>query len=523
MKAPSIPFRICVLAPFLGRDCPVWKEAPLAVDLSDLDHVIEKLGPTCTIPMPNDLVPEGKIEIRFSRLKNFHPDDLIQNQSYLKNLFESKGLIEQTQRKNLSPGDVDTHLNKILKLSETPVNIGKKELKGTSGDQLDSILDMVALPDKQTGESIQDQGSTKSIDVMLRQILDLVFQDESFRAMEESWYGLKLLLGHLNMRESDTKVDIVPVCHDTLDETLENLTAELIDTLPSLILIDLPFDSSARSTELLKKISSFSETLLVPAITWISPAFFNINSWEDLKKLSFLPHYLEESSFAKWQSLKKTSSANWLTVTCNRFISRYPYGKDNPTRTIQLKEHDPTWASPVWALAGLIGQSVVKTGWPTRFTDWQNIQIEDLPLNMENPKNPLPVEMGLNRDRADQFIRSCISPLMATPGKDIVFFPTETTVGGASLAFQLFMSRIAQLVFWCRDNFEKGIAGSALEAELQDSFRSFWEHTGHMGPDSLVIKTGQPDGDNRIPVRIVLEPSREILASRQRLEMDFMW
>ena len=59
MKAPSIPFRICVLAPFLGGDCPVWKEAPLAVDLSDLDHVIEKLAPICTIPMPNDLVPEG--------------------------------------------------------------------------------------------------------------------------------------------------------------------------------------------------------------------------------------------------------------------------------------------------------------------------------------------------------------------------------------------------------------------------------------------------------------------------------
>jgi hypothetical protein len=242
-----------------------------------------------------------------------------------------------------------------------------------------------------------------------------------------------------------------------------------------------------------------------------------------MKKLSFLPHYLEESSFVKWQSLKKASSANWLAVTCNRLLSRYPYGKDNPTRTTQFKEKDPTWTSPVWAMASLIGQSVVKTGWPTRFTDWQNIRIEDLPLNMENSENPLPVEMDLNRDRADQFIRSGINPLMAMPGKDIAFFPDEIMVGGASLAFQLYMSRVAQLVFWCRDHFEKGIAGSALETELQDTFRSFWEYTGHMGPDPLVVTTGQPDEDNRIPVRIVLEPSRDILASRQRLEMDFMW
>jgi len=109
------------------------------------------------------------------------------------------------------------------------------------------------------------------------------------------------------------------------------------------------------------------------------------------------------------------------------------------------------------------------------------------------------------------------------PGKDIAFVPDETTAGSISLRYQLFVSRITQLVLWCRDHFEKGIKGADLETELQRAFKLFWETSRHSGPESLEILAGKSDPDGRIPVRIVLEPTRQILPSKDKVELDFMW
>jgi type VI secretion system protein ImpC len=289
------------------------------------------------------------------------------------------------------------------------------------------------------------------------------------------------------------------------------------------VLVDLPFDSTPRSLELLHRVAKFSETLLIPAITWIRPAFFHIDTWWDIKKLSFLPHYLEEPPFARWQSLKRTPAARWLAVTCNRFLTRYPYGKDNTPRRMYFEEHGPLWISPVWALGSLMGRSFIETGWPTRFTDWQRIRVDDLPLNTEDPKKPLPIEGYFDRDRIDQLIRSGIIPLASVQGKDIAFVPDETTVNGVSLAYQLLVSQITQLVLWCRDHFEKGLEGDDLEAELRGAFGAFWERAGHHGPENLGISVGKLEPDGRIAVRITLEPSRQILPSREKVEVDFLW
>ena len=523
MKAPHIPFKILALAPFLGPGCPVWEKAPLRVDPSEPDQVIEDLGPTCDVSVPGDLCPDERIELKFSRLKDFHPDSLVQNNPALRNLWEAKSWVHEAGKKNLSPQEINGRLEGWPNLPPIRVETVTRKPRRSSRNSLDKILDIVTLPDEQSSVSKEGQDATRQIETILRQILGLIFLDETFRTLEASWRGLDLLLRQAGLRDSDLRIEIAPASHDSLDEALSALSAEVIDALPSLILVDLGFDNSPRSLEILERIGQFSETLLVPAITWIGPNFFNIDGWQDIERLAFLPHYLEEAAYARWQSLKKGSSARWMAVTCNHFLSRYPYGKENPPRRIPFEEQNPLWISPVWALGSLIGRSFVDSGWPTRFTDWQHIRLEDLPLNTRDPAKPLPTKANFDRDRIDQLIRSGIIPLAAAQGKDIAFTPDGTTVNGISLGYQLLISRITQLVLWCRDHFEKGLKGTDLEASLRQAFRLFWEKSGHSGPESLDISAGQPDQDGRIPVRILLEPSRQILPSRQQVELDFLW
>ncbi|NIO09315.1 MAG: hypothetical protein GTO40_15405 [Deltaproteobacteria bacterium] len=523
MKVPFVPLKILSLAPFLGPDCAVWSKEPLSVDPAHVDRVIEEIGPTCTVPIPGDLYPEGNLEITFRTLKDFHPDSLVQNSPALRNFWEARTWMEEARERNLSPHEINARLAQWPNLPPIRVETVPQKSPVASREPLNKILDMVAVPDKETRVSSEGQEATGRIDGILKEILRHIFLDETFRTLESSWRGLNLLLRQLDNRSSTVRIEIVPVSSDSLDDALGALTAEVIDELPSVVLVDLPLDSTPRSLELLHRVARFSETLLVPAITWIRPAFFHIDTWGDIKKLGFLPHYLEEPPFAKWQSLKRAPAARWLAVTCNRFLARYPYGEDNTPRRMYFEERDPPWISPVWALGSLIGRSFVETGWPTRFTDWHRIRIEDLPLNIEDPGKPLPTEAYFDRDRMDQLIRSGIIPLAALGGKDIAFVPNETTTGGVSLCYQLVVSRITQFILWCRDHLEKGIKGGDLEAELRQAFCAFWERTGEHGPENLTISAAKPTPDGRIPVRITLEPSRQILPSREKVELDFSW
>ena len=523
MKAPHIPFKILALAPFAGQDCPVWEKAPVRVDPKDLDQAIEDIEPTCSISVPHSLCSNEGIELKFTKLKDFHPDSLVQNNHALRNLWEAKVWVEEAVKKNLAPQEINARLEQWPNLPPVRVEIAPQKPPTISRNSVDKILDMVALPNEQAKDSPESQDATRQIETILKQILELIFSDETFRTLESSWRGLNLLLRQIHARNSDLRIEIVPVSLDSMDETLAALTAEVIDELPSLILVDVDFDNSPRSLDLLERIAQFAETVMVPAITWIRPAFFHIDTWQDIKNLAFLPHYLEESPYARWQSLKRAPCSGWLAVTCNRFLLRYQYGKDNKPRTIPFEERNPLWVSPVWALGSLVCQSFVEAGWPTRFTDWQRIQLEDLPLNTKDRSTPLPTETTFDRDRIDQFIRSGIIPIAAAQGKDIVFVPDEITVGDTSLSFQLLLSRIIQLLLWCRDHFEKGLKDGDLEADLRQAFHSFWEKSGHSGPEFLEISAGQPDLDHRIPLRIVLEPSRQILSSRQKVELNFMW
>lgn len=521
MQFRPLPFKILSMAPFGPNNGP-WTQPPVPVDNMDLDAAMDNLRICNYFSLPIELCPAGGVEIRFSKLKDFHPDTILQNNSFLAQLLEAKNYLTDPKNRTLSAYEKNQGLKKWSDLPLIQIQSEKKDSKTHSTHTLDNILDMVALPGERPGPSPKFQTGSAQIDDILQQVLSHIFTHEDFRTSETAWRGLKLLLQQ-GAGASDIKLEIVPVTLDTLEETLDNLMPNLIHHLPSLILIDLPFDNSPRCIGLLEKIAVFSETLMVPALVWITPRFLQMDSWDDLKKLPFLPHFLEEPVFAKWRGLKNQPAANWLAVTCNRFLARYPYGNENTPRKFPFYESLPLWAGPVWAASCLIAQSFSKTGWPTRFTHWQDIKVEDLALDTGSATQPIPTQVSFTEDRIDQFRRAGIMPLAAIPNKDIVFTPTETTMGGAPLSYQLFVSRVTQFILWCRDNFPKDLSEDELEKGLRQAFSRFWEFSGHTGPENLEITVGRRNSDDRIPLHIALQPSRKILPSGEIIQLEFSW
>lgn len=171
----------------------------------------------------------------------------------------------------------------------------------------------------------------------------------------------------------------------------------------------------------------------------------------------------------------------------------------------------------------LIVRSFLKTGWPTRFTEWQNLKLEGLALKaIERDKN-ISTEANFSEERIGQFIKAGIIPLVSSLNKDIAFVPAETTVAGGSLSYQLFLSRITQFLLWCKDHLEKDLEPDALEKNLKKAFSLFYERSGHLSPKDLKISASKSKPEQPTTIRITIEPSCQILPSGEKVELEFHW
>ncbi len=521
MQMSSIPFKVLALAPFKPQEENPWLHEPISVDKGSVDQTLDELGLSLDIPLPQNLCPSGSLSVSIKKLKDFHPDRLIQENPFLNHLFEVRRFIEEAKSQGLSSEEIYGRLKTVPNLPGE-ILFEPPKLKTSSSGPVDDILEMVAMPGETRAVSDEIQPYVAQMDHLLQQILKQLFSYQKLRDLESVWEGLRFLIkqGGIN---GEIILKIVPVAFETLEETLDHLLVSLVEDLPSLIILDLPFDNSPRSVELFEKAAQFSETLMAPALCWVTPRFFYLDSWQDLKKLPFLPHYLEEPAFAKWRQFKKSSSARWVATACNRFLPRYPYGPDNQPRSIHFEESENLWVSPVWAIGSLIGQSFMKTGWPTRFTGWQNVRLENLALATIEGNKSMPTEANFSNERIDQFIRAGMMPLISPINKDIAFIPSETTVAGVPFSYQLFLSRITHFLFWCKDHFDKDLQPSDLEDNLRKAFSLFWEKSGHRLPEDPDISVLVRGTDPSMIVRMTLSPSREILPSGEKVELELKW
>lgn len=522
MEKLSLPFKVLALGPFVPQGKETGFEKPIRVDLNHPDQFMEKLQLSCSIPLPPHLCQWDHLSLDIRRLKDFHPDSLLESHPALKNLLEAKKFIESSKNHGVDEEEIYQRLNQWPGI---PIEIKREErprLREESSTSVDRLLKMVAMPGEGSASPLESQPFATQINLLLQQILRQIFSDSDFRRLESIFQGLQLLMRQAR-EDREIILDILPVSFDSLEEILDHLTVSLIDDLPSLVLLDLPFDNSPRSMEHLEKISLFSETLLVPTLCWISPKFLYLERWEDLDRLPFLPHYIDEPAFAKWRRLRELSSSKWTVFLCNQFLLRYPYGPENKPRLQPFDESNLLWISPVWAAGGLILKSLLQTGWPTRFTDWQNIQLKDLPVHLMDKDRGISTETHFSDERIDQLIRIGIIPLISPLNKDFVVIPRETTAGGGSLSYQLFISRVTQFLFWCKDHFESDLEPAVLEEKLRRAFGLFWERSGNMLPRGFEVSAIQPKPDLPIQVRITIDPSRQMLASGKRVELDLNW
>ncbi len=523
MQLPNAPYKILALAPFTMAPSQPWLQAPLPVDRQSLDDAMQAMTINGYLPLESELCPARGLDLLFDNLKSLHPDGMVKSISYLAKLMAAKEFVIKA-RKN------GEHATQILdelrhRWPDLPaINLKDsaptKSSAAKSSSSLDNLLDMVALPGQDQGQKPVNQDETRQFDAIVQKVLSTLFEWPAFRQMEAAWRGLRLLLQQ-GIVGAGAAVQIVPIQPENLSSTIDAITPLIIDQPPDVVLLDLPFDNSALAMERLATVARWAATMMTPLIAWAPASFLQIDNWDQLVTLPFIPNHVAQPAYAKYQKLRQSADGHWVSLTCNRFLVRYPYGPENKPRSVNFAETTLSWVPPIWAIGTLIAQSVSQTGWPTHLTHRQKFNIQDLALQHPPGIPPMVVEANFDRDRQDQFIRAGLTPLVSE--RDTAFVTQAVALSGTALAYQLLICRMTQFLLWCKDNLPAETEPAILQTQLKLAFQVLSEQSRPPAFESVTIFTGPPDNEGHIPITISIVPSGSVLPSRQPIEMMLDW
>lgn len=528
MKIPTIPFTICALAPLCPGEERKASAGPVMVDLYSLDEVITQLAPSLYIPVPREDCPAEGLTLRFSRMKDFTPEGIIGGNDYLKGIDNIGRFIAEAIARETSSADIARNITAewpqaplVIDMSDAGAATPKRREK----NMIDDILSMVASTDSAPPSSPAGPRRWKArCDEIISSLLKIVYDDPSFKICEAAWRGVEFLLRRGTIKEgSGLRLQVMPVTAEGLEQDLELLVHVGSADPPNLILIDIPLDNTPRSTWLMETIISTANTLMAPTAYWITPRFLYLDTWEDLHRVQYIKHHLDDAAYAKWRKLGDMPGAEWIAVNCNRFLTRPPYGGSHSPARWSFREEEPLWISPVWALGTLVCGSMNHFGWPTRFTDYTAVTITDLALADIGTGVPVCTETTLPDDRIAEFVTAGITPLQSAGGTDRAFMPKETTLGGDSLKFRMFIDRILSFLWWCRSNMDARFGQESLDEDLIAAFDLFWQTTGQPAPDDLTVTAGTAGEDELIPLTIRMTAPRSVLPGGRTLELTYRW
>ncbi|MBN1102460.1 MAG: type VI secretion system contractile sheath large subunit, partial [Deltaproteobacteria bacterium] len=469
----------------------------------------------------------GGVTLRPESMRDFRPQGAVNRSPYLRSLVDALAFVDKAGAEGIGEKEVSQQIK--ARWPELPLDLSipaRDAPRQEERSKVDDILSMVAMPEGAgaTPGAAAGKGLREQIRSLLARVLAEVYADEAFRTMEAAWRGVEILVRQGPVKDRERLiVQILPVGREGLPEMLEEISSQFSENPPNLILLDQAFDNTPYSIEVLEKVVDLAGTLLAPTAVWIGPSFFHLQTWPELSRLPYLKHHLEESAFAKWRKLGEQPGSEWLAVTVNRFLVREPYGDANPARPVPFSEREPLWISPVWALGTLVAQSIAGFGWPSRFTDYRRISLNDLAVGSFGGEYPSATETVFTEERIMQFLEAGITPLVGAIRRDVAFMPKESTLPGGSLKFQLFFNRIVGHLFSLKDAMGEAAMQADVGSWLEEALAELFRDTGHEAPSDISIQAGAAVEGETIPLRIAFTPPETVLPISERLEFSLAW
>ncbi len=526
MTLHAPPFTIIACAGFAGEIASPWSGAPVQVNVvGGLEQALAEIRPTLFLDMPERLCPEGGLSLKFERFADFSPAGLLSSQPYLQDLMAAVAFLREAAGKHLPDSDRQEYFDRRPHLPRAPralqtMTDDRSPSAAPGPGPLDNLLAMVDIPEKgPETPGVPDAGAF--YDQLAHTIVKRISRDRRFRSLEAAWLGLHFLKEHIS--DDAIRLSLIPVNESNLQQSLVRQRDNLLEKPPSLLLFDLPFDSSSRSMELLGDLASCADTLMTPAVAWITPSFFHCTDWQQLDSRPFLPHYLDDAAYAVFRKLRKTPAAAWLCLCCNRLLGRTLINGFD-----EVEESSPAavlpWIAPVWGVAALIAQRIAVSGMPTGMAQPRHNQLETITRTTAASKPAVGCEAVFPEHRVEQLLRCGIVPLVPLVRQGGVFMADDRMLAhGASASSQFMLSLLVHCLLTLQDQGDYRAGREQLATVVADDLRRLLAERCRSDPGIVTVHAEDASSGHGTPLHITWQPAETIVGPKDAIELQILW
>jgi len=490
-------FVVGVMGDFGSTSAAFTKEGAekfINIDRYNFDEVMTAMAPVCSIDAANFLQKGGtpfQLSLVFQGLKDFHPDNLIQEVPVLKKLFLARNKsgdpdsLEETLRaaglqiasektipdevqapeaaipEPLAPQPVEPDasgedlLDAIIEQSsaETP-----KEREGRPSAVLDAFIREAVGPTQDPGDRAAQDGVRRKIDEMLEKQVRAILSHRSFKRLEATWQSLYGLV-----REAETgpelKIKILDVSklkiledfsnsNDIEKTLLHRLIYENECNTPGgepfgLLIGDYRFGPGSGDMILLEYLAAIASLSDTPFITAAAPSLLGLEDFKALSRLDHLNHLEEEEAYSAWRAFRQSDFAGKVGMCLPGILLRLPYGPDTEhISTFEFAEsakaegpHDYLWGNPAMAFARMVTRAFAVEGWDMALQ--RHTTLSDLPVHVyeesgEKMAKPC-AEAVLRETIVRQMSEAGFIPFVSVKNTDQVKIPVIQSVSRTKL------------------------------------------------------------------------------------------
>ena len=442
------PLRIAILGNFGGSVTGAKSRAsgPHVVNCDNFDEVFTKIGVTLDLPVNEDRASEMKL--RFRKLEDFHPDQLLTRLDPLVKLAELRA-------KLLRPASSDAaaqELQEVLKIGVLPVEsppatstesaeellsrlLGKpasEQTTATSPSGLaNRLIQQLVGPNVPSVHPQQAQLAVLA-DTELSARLRAILHASTFQALEAVWRGLDFLVR--NMSEQ-VKLYLIDICEIELARMLaiEDLARSAIYKQLEMIRPGLVLGAYTFGPEdyaLLERIGRLAAACHTAFVAGGSPHLVGCSSFgvqadpDDWSKGS-------SEALEEFAALRKRPEAAHLGLAMPRFLLRQPYGKGSdaietfPFEEMTTKpEHESyLWGNSAFLCGQLIADAFAAQGSEIeeyeRSGEVGGLPIHKFTIDGETQVKPC-AEAWLSERAAAAIFGHGIMPVLSVRGRDAV-------------------------------------------------------------------------------------------------------
>ena len=258
---------------------------------------------------------------------------------------------EQTQQQAAAEGE-ESLLDQIvqatrLKPEDETYDLAKAGVQAF----IDEMLKPGRAGEKASSQIVDEM--LANIDQKLSNQVSAILHDDRFQELESSWRSLKFLIDRTNFREN-IKVSLMNVSKgdllDDFEDAPEVPKSGLYRTVYSAeygqfggqpfgaMVANYDFGPGPQDMKLISYVASVSAMSHAPFIAAGSPAFFGVDSFQELPGLKDLKSIFEMPQYSKWQSFRASEDSRYVGLTVPKFLLRLPYGPRHPAgQDLQLQ------------------------------------------------------------------------------------------------------------------------------------------------------------------------------------------